>query len=110
MEHVTMKKETFVTIVVYSTVEREGGEWRRGSSGSRSTCFDGKTRQINTLLNYINNINTNLQFTVEIESNNEINFLDVTKYTKYKVQRKTTTTDMVIHANSFHSVSQKMVQ
>ena len=40
--------------------------------------FDGTTRQIHTLLNYMNNINTYIQFMVEIESNNEINFLDLT--------------------------------
>ena len=54
-----------------------------------------------------------IQFMVEIESNNEINFLDLTlikqnnKF-RYKIFRKPTAADGVIHADSFHPISQKM--
>ena len=75
--------------------------------------FDGTTRQANMLLHYMNNINKNIQFTLEIESDNAINFLDLTfmkhnnKF-QYRIYRKPTTTDGVIHADSFHPHSQKM--
>lgn len=75
--------------------------------------FDGTIRQINNLKNYLNNINDNIQFTLETEIENKINFLDLTitrlhdKF-QYQIYRKPTTTDATIHAESHHPFTQKM--
>ena len=75
--------------------------------------FNGTARQADMMLQYMNNITANIQFTLEMESDNAINFLDLT-FKKHnnrfhdKIYRKSTTTDSVIHANSFHPHSQKM--
>ena len=56
---------------------------------------------------YINTIHHKLKFTLETEQNNSINFLDLTinktnNTHTYKIYRKPTTTDMVIHNTSNH--------
>lgn len=56
----------------------------------------------------INNI-SNIKFTIEIETNNQINFLDLTLIRtnsndlKYEIYRKPTSTDIIIPHNSYHS-------
>ena len=75
--------------------------------------IQGSNRQIENFKNYLNGINKNIQFTLEIEENNKINFLELTVYKaqnefKLKIFRKPTTTDITIHATSHHPISQKM--
>lgn len=75
--------------------------------------FDGTIRQINNLKNYLNNINGNIQFTLEAEIDNKLNFLDLTitrldSSFQYQIYRKPTTTDATIHADSHHPFPQKM--
>ena len=41
-------------------------------------CFIGTDRQLQTFLNFINNLHSNIEFTLETEQNNSINFLDLT--------------------------------
>jgi hypothetical protein len=65
------------------------------------------------MLQEFNNIQTNLQFTIETEQNNRINFLDITmqrtdKNMSYNIYRKPTTTDTVIHNTSCHPLQHKM--
>ena len=54
-----------------------------------------------------------MKFTIEVEYNNELNFLDLTlikriNKLRYKIYRKPTSTDMVIHASSYHPYVQKI--
>ena len=75
--------------------------------------FNGSTRQLEILQKFINNIHNKIRFTLELEKNNSINFLDLTitkvnnKFT-YKIYRKLTTTSTTIHAESYHPQAQKM--
>ena len=64
-------------------------------------------------LNFINSINHNIQFTVEKEVNNEINFLDIfmkrapNGQLNFKVFRKSTHTDKYLDYNSYHPEEHK---
>ena len=74
--------------------------------------FKGNTRQVENFHKYINTIHHKLKFTLEIEQNNSINFLDLTinktnNTHTYKIYRKPTTTDMVIHSTSNHPTQHK---
>lgn len=56
---------------------------------------------LNIFLNFINNIHPNIQFTIKIENDNKINFLDFTTYKdlnteEYSIYRKPTHTDIVM--------------
>ena len=59
--------------------------------------FNGNARQIELFKNYLNKIHNKLKFTMEIENNKSINFLDLTvlhngNNLKYKIFRKHTNT------------------
>ena len=71
--------------------------------------FNGTARQLSTLKNSLNAVNDNIQFTMETEVNNELNFLDLTitkqhNNLKFGIYRKPTTTDVTIHADSHLSL------
>ncbi|XP_072375519.1 uncharacterized protein [Diabrotica undecimpunctata] len=73
--------------------------------GNSNTAF--------SLLNTINNIHPNIKFTMELESNFSINFLDlsinrINNVFDYSIYRKPTQTDHVIHFNSNHPISHKL--
>lgn len=75
--------------------------------------FNGNVRQLEKLHNYLNTLAPKLKFTLEIEQDNRINFLDLTLEKNnnkfdYKIYRKPTTSDQTIHFSSFHPYSQKM--
>lgn len=76
--------------------------------------FNGSTSEVQNMLNSINNINSNINFTIEIEVNNRINYLDLwigkngDNSFSFDIYRKSTQTDHVIPANSCHSLSHKM--
>ena len=78
----------------------------------RDSLYNGNKRQIENFHKYINTIHHKLKFTLEIELNNSINFLGLT-ITKtnnthtYKIYRKPTTSDMVIHNSSNHPTQHK---
>ena len=62
----------------------------------------------------MNTVTHNIQFTMETETNNELNFLDLTvtrqlNSLNFKIYRKPTTTNVTIHADSHHPFSQKLV-
>jgi hypothetical protein len=64
------------------------------------------------VLSDFNKLHKNLQFTLEIESNNEINCLDLTITRKsrdfmIKIHRKLTETSMVIHGKFGHPTEHK---
>ena len=75
--------------------------------------FNGTLRQIENMKKYMNSFNKNIQFTLETEENNKLNFLDLTvtrlnSNFRYQIYRKPTTTDIPINAESDHPFSQKM--
>lgn len=75
--------------------------------------FDGTDRQLSNLHNYLNSIHQNIQFTLEKEMNNSINFLDLTITNKnqqhfFKIFRKPTQTNHTIHASSNHPFQHKI--
>ena len=62
-----------------------------------AVIFNGTTRQIDSLLKYMNKCNKKINFTVEHEVDNSINFLDLNisknnNKLRYKIYRKPTTT------------------
>ena len=59
--------------------------------------FDGTLRQVDSFKNLLNEINNNIQFTLETEHDNTINFLDLTltrlmDTLKFNIYRKPTPT------------------
>jgi len=75
--------------------------------------WTGTIDQLNEFLTFINNIHKNIKFTLEVDSNHSINFLDL-KITiennrhVFGIFRKPTFTDSIIPAKSRHHISQKM--
>ena len=75
--------------------------------------FRGSNRQAENLVKYLNKINKNIQFTLEIQINNKLNFLDLTvsiinnKF-DFSIYRKPTQTDAIIPHDSNHPYSQKI--
>ena len=70
-------------------------------------CFNGTYRQIDTFLQYLNTVHPNIKFTMELESNNSINFLDLTlkKFNnrhQFSIYHKPSQTDITIHSSFFH--------
>jgi hypothetical protein len=75
--------------------------------------FDTTHTDINETLTDFNNIHNKINFTIEKEQNNQINFLDITikrKHNKFQfgIYRKNTTTDTMIHKESCHPIEHKM--
>ncbi|XP_021935838.1 uncharacterized protein LOC110837712 [Zootermopsis nevadensis] len=76
--------------------------------------YNTEKTNIQQVLNEFNNINQNIQFTIELEQNNTINYLDLTiirktKRFEFKIYRKPTTTSTIIHASSCHPFEHKQM-
>ena len=76
-------------------------------------CFIGTTRQLNVLETFINSIHSNIKFTLEIEKDNSINFLDLTitrtnNKHGFSIFHKPSHTDTTIHNSSVHPYQYKM--
>lgn len=77
--------------------------------------WSGNTDLLKVFLNFINNINNNIKFTLETEINHNINFLDLS-LTKdivnhniiFDIYRKNTFTDTIIPNDSLHFHSHKI--
>jgi regulator of PEP synthase PpsR (kinase-PPPase family) len=75
--------------------------------------FDKTITDINQVLNEFNTATPSLPFTVEHESDNKINFLDLTikkddgKFS-FEIYRKPTCTDIIIPHDSCHPTEQKL--
>lgn len=70
--------------------------------------WTGTERQLNLFLRLLNSINSKINFTIEKEQNNTLNFLDLTVSRRnnkfeYNIYRKPTTTDVTIPASSNQS-------
>ena len=77
------------------------------------SCFLGTRRQLTTFLAYLNSLHPNIQFTLEIEENNRINFMDlsiqkINNRLQFGIYHKPTHTDMLIHNSSMHPYSHKL--
>lgn len=64
------------------------------------------------MVNDFNKVHPNIQFIIEPEQKNTIDFLDGTvakkdKFLTFRVYRKPTTTNIIIHNSSFHPLNQK---
>jgi hypothetical protein len=75
--------------------------------------YDLQSTNIENMLIEFNNIHKNIQYTREDETNNTINFLDITihrteRKLTYGIYRKPTTTDTMIHQTSCHPQQHKM--
>jgi hypothetical protein len=74
--------------------------------------YDQTITNINTVLNEFNQIHHNLQYTLELEENGKINFLDHTisrtnQTVAFNIFRKPTFTDTIIPYNSCHPTEHK---
>ncbi|XP_074039195.1 uncharacterized protein [Leptinotarsa decemlineata] len=75
--------------------------------------IDGNSIVAHDILNSLNNLHPKIKFTLEIEQDNKLNFLDLTitkTYNKldFSIYRKPTQTDHVIPFNSFHPMQHKL--
>ena len=76
--------------------------------------YNGTNRQLENLKTFLNKQNKNIQFTLELEKEDSINFLDLNirksqdNNLSFKTYRKPTATDATIHINSHHPYAQKM--
>lgn len=75
--------------------------------------WKGTDRQLNNFLIWLNNLDTNIQFTIETEQNCSINFLDITltrlnNRLSFNIYRKPTFSDNVIPITSRHSSNIKL--
>lgn len=76
-------------------------------------CFIGTDRQLHTFEKYINSIHPNIEFSIEIEQDKSINFLDITitrlqNKHEFSIFRKPSHTDTTIHSSSIHPYQQKV--
>ena len=76
-------------------------------------CWTGTQRQLTQFLYYANSIHNNINFTLEIETDNKLNFLDLTierlnNRHCFSVFRKPTFTDTIINRKSHHPWSHKL--
>lgn len=76
-------------------------------------CFTGNVRQLNIFSNFINSLHNRIEFTLETEKNNSINFLDLTitrinNKLDFSIFHKPSHTDITIHNNSTHPYSHKL--
>jgi hypothetical protein len=75
--------------------------------------YNKESTNIDTVLEQFNNLTNNLNFTIEKEHNNRINFLDTTIHRRpqkfeFAIYRKPTTTDHIIPNDSCHPPSHKL--
>jgi hypothetical protein len=75
--------------------------------------YELQTTNIQNVLHEFNNIHKDIQYTKEDETNNTINFMDLTihrteRKLAYNIYRKPTTTDTMIHQSSCHPKQHKL--
>lgn len=75
--------------------------------------FDGSREELLELFNWINNLHSNINFTLEVEENNSLNFLDLTIHRTnqglaFDIFRKPTQTDHSINNLSCHQLGHKL--
>ena len=76
-------------------------------------CFLGTDRQLKTFLDFINSLHKNIKFTIELEQDHTINFLDLKITNKnnkhdFAIFHKPSYTDITIHNSSNHPFSHKV--
>jgi hypothetical protein len=87
--------------------------WKRYVDDTNIKWPHGK-KELDKFFEHLNGISEDIKFTMELEDNNSIPFLDILMTRKqdgtieHKVFRKKTHTDSYLHAQSHHHPSQKM--
>jgi hypothetical protein len=84
-----------------------GGWWEGEGAENYHTITN-----MEQVLNAFNNIHNNIQFTLEKENDNKLNFLDITVHRlhsklEYKIFCKPNSTSTIIHSTSCHPVEHK---
>ena len=74
--------------------------------------FTGTNRHLELFLKHLNSIHPSIQFTMEVETNKALNFLDLTltreeHHISFSIFHKPTQSDTIIPADSHHPVSHK---
>jgi hypothetical protein len=74
--------------------------------------YNEKNTNINDTLTDLNKIHTNIQYIIETQINNKLNYLDITienmnNTLTFDIYKKTTATDLIIHNNSCHPTEHK---
>jgi len=86
--------------------------WKRFVDDTNLNWTHGKA-ELEKFFNHLNSISSEIKFTMELEENGKIPFLDVLINRKedgtlgHQVYRKKTHTDSYLHADSYHHPSQK---
>ena len=75
--------------------------------------YDEQLSNIDTIFEEMNKIDNNIEYTIEKEHNNKINYLDLTiiknnNKIEYDIYRKPTHTEICIHRDSRHPMQQKL--
>ena len=75
--------------------------------------WKGSNRQLDNFLCYLNTLHQRIKFTMEVEQNNVLNFLDLridhsTGFHEFSIFRKPTHTDVIIPHHSCHPISHKL--
>lgn len=76
-------------------------------------CWKGTVRQIHSFVNRLNTIHSKIKFKLELESDQSLNFLDLTitrvhNKLDFQIYRKPTHTDTTIPASSCHPLQHKL--
>ena len=75
--------------------------------------WSGSKERLTEFVDYINSIHSKIKFTLELENNKSLNFLDLTirnvnnKHT-FEIYRKPSHTGVIIHESSFHPHTHKL--
>jgi hypothetical protein len=99
--------------IALETYPLKPSRWKRYVDDTNVKWPHGK-EELDRFFEHLNGISENIKFTMELEENNSIPFLDVLMIRKqdgtlgHKVFRKKTHTDSYLHADSHHHPSQKM--
>jgi len=87
-------------------------EWKRFVDDIFAKWSHGKEK-LDLFLNHLNSLSDHIKFTIEIENNNQLPFLNILLTKKdgslcFQVYRKKTHTERCLHANSHHHPKQKI--
>ncbi|MGL5072033.1 MAG: hypothetical protein ACRC61_12320, partial [Aeromonas salmonicida] len=102
----------FETIAIETTVYKPKIWWRYVDDVF--AIWPHGTEKLNNFLDHLNNRNNSIKFTMEVEVNNRLPFLDVLLHKKedgtlgHSVFRKETHTNLYLNAKSNHPKSQKL--
>lgn len=103
----------YIESKIHSDRQRKLCAFRRRYVDDIFVVFTETDKQLTLFLKFINILHKRIKFTVEIEENKSINFLDLTisrvnDYFDFSTFHKPTHTDSVIHFSSQHTFTQEL--